>query len=159
MGGIDEEVHGFAYNDKSVLPQPWRRAKVAYPVNGFKNPSFQWLDKPAALAQHKHHHHHHTKDIGDQGIDEEVHGFAYADKSVLPQPWRRAKVAYPKNGFKNPKFQWLSQGDGDAEGGDGDGPKPTPVAEPEKVVDLYPVKYQIRANTNTPNKRTTFYAQ
>lgn len=38
------------------------------------------------------------RDIGDSGIDEEVHGFASADKSVLPQPWRRAKEAYPANG-------------------------------------------------------------
>jgi hypothetical protein len=78
------------------LPQPWRRVKEAYPANGFKNPDFQWLDKPASFAQ--------KRDIGDQGIDEEVHGFAAADKSVLPQPWRRAKVAYPKNGFKNPTW-------------------------------------------------------
>jgi hypothetical protein len=48
--GINEEVHGFAANDRSVLPQPWRRAKEAYPLNGFKNPTFQWLDKKS-LAQ------------------------------------------------------------------------------------------------------------
>jgi len=34
--------------------------------------------------------HHQHKDIGDNGIDEAVHGFATADKSVLPKPWRRA---------------------------------------------------------------------
>jgi len=49
--GIDEEVHGFAANDKSVLPQPWRRVKEAYPANGVFNPKFAWLDKPAAFAQ------------------------------------------------------------------------------------------------------------
>jgi hypothetical protein len=80
--GIVEEVHGFASADKSVLPQPWRRAKTAYPSNGFKNPSFQWLDKKSLAQQEK-------RDIGDQGIVEEVHGFASNDKSVLPQPWRR----------------------------------------------------------------------
>jgi len=45
-------------------------------------------EAPAALMQkkHKHHHSHHhkAKDIGDNGIVEEVHGFASADKSVLP---------------------------------------------------------------------------
>jgi hypothetical protein len=105
--GIVEEVHGFASADKSVLPQPWRRAKEAYPINGFKNPSFQWLDKGSLVEKkHKHHkkHHHKAKDIGDNGIDEAVHGFASADKSVLPQPWRRVKEAYPVNGFKNPSF-------------------------------------------------------
>ena len=101
--GIDEEVHGFAANDKSVLPQPWRRVKEAYPTNGVFNPKFQWLDKPAAFVQKD------KKDIGDQGIDEEVHGFASNDKSVLPQPWRRVKEAYPKNGVFNPKFEWLDK--------------------------------------------------
>jgi hypothetical protein len=35
---------------------------------------------------HRHHHkkHHKARDIGDNGIVEEVHGFASADKSVLP---------------------------------------------------------------------------
>jgi hypothetical protein len=74
--GISEEVHGFASNDKSVLPQPWRRAKEAYPKNGFKNPSFQWL----TLAEQEQL----KRDIGDKDIDEEVHGFASNDKSVLP---------------------------------------------------------------------------
>merc|ERR1711939_1069804 len=117
--GIDEEVHGFASADKSVLPQPWRRVKEAYPANGFKNPSWNWLDVPdkkkksLAQHQHKHHHKHHHKmraqDIGDNGIDEEVHGFASADKSVLPKPWRRVKVPYPINGFKNPSWNWLDK--------------------------------------------------
>lgn len=85
--GIVEEVHGFASNDKSVLPQPWRRVKEPYPANGFKNPEFQWLDKGSLVEKkHKHHKKHHAKakDIGDNGIAEEVHGFASADKSVLP---------------------------------------------------------------------------
>jgi hypothetical protein len=68
---------------------------------------------PASFVQkkHKHHHkkHHKANDIGDNGIDEAVHGFASADKSVLPQPWRRVKEAYPINGFKNPSFQWLDK--------------------------------------------------
>jgi len=35
-----------------------------------------------------------------------------------------------------------------------------PVApEPEKVLAMKPVEFQHRANTNTPNIRTTFYAQ
>ena len=86
-----------------MLPQPWRRVKEAYPAQGFLNPKFAWLDKPAAFAQKD------KKDIGDQGIDEEVHGFAANDKSVLPQPWRRVKEAYPAQGFLNPKFAWLDK--------------------------------------------------
>ena len=30
---------------------------------------------------------------------------------------------------------------------------------PEKVSDILPLEYQHRANTNTPNIRTTFYAE
>jgi hypothetical protein len=58
--------------------------KTAYPINGFKNNSWNWIDdkpeKKKALAQKDKHH----RDIGDNGINEEVHGFASADKSVLP---------------------------------------------------------------------------
>jgi hypothetical protein len=34
--GIDEAVHGFATNDKNVLPEPWSRESEAnpMPVNG-----------------------------------------------------------------------------------------------------------------------------
>ena len=41
---------------------------------------------------------------------------------------------------------------------EGDEKKGASVAAPEKVADLYPLEYQHRANTNTPNLRTTFYA-
>ena len=40
-------------------------------------------------------------DIGEKGIDEEVHGFASNDTNVLPQPWRRRNEAYPNNGILN----------------------------------------------------------
>jgi len=52
-----------------------------------------YAQAPQNLVQRKHHHKH--RDIGDEGIVEEVHGFASADKSVLPQPWRRVKEPYP----------------------------------------------------------------
>jgi len=45
--GIDEEVHGFASSDKSVLPQPWKRVKEPYPANGSES-GFNWVDEPAA---------------------------------------------------------------------------------------------------------------
>jgi hypothetical protein len=91
--GIVEEVHGFASADKSVLPQPWRRAKQAYPRNGFKNPSFQWLD---SLAQKD------KQDIGDKKIDEEVHGFVNRDRSIHPTPLAREE--HTNNGELNPQF-------------------------------------------------------
>lgn len=31
---MDPEVHGFASNDKNVLPQPWRRRQTPYDLNG-----------------------------------------------------------------------------------------------------------------------------
>jgi hypothetical protein len=64
--------------------------------------SYQLMRIRGLLQQY--HYHHKAKDIGDNGIVEEVHGFASADKSVLPQPWRRVKTAYPINGFKNPSW-------------------------------------------------------
>jgi len=48
--------------------------------------------------EHRHHHHHKSKDIGERKIDEEVHGFASADKNVLPDPRPRVKLPYSTNG-------------------------------------------------------------
>lgn len=45
--------------------------------------------------------------------------------------------------------------DGEKKEGDEDVPAPTP--EPEKVHILEPMEYKEKADTNTPNKRTTFY--
>jgi len=49
----------------------------------------------------------------------------------------------------------LAQVHGD---GEGEAEGPAPVKAPEKVAVLQPAEYQHRANTNTPNLRTTFYA-
>ena len=78
-----------------MLPQPWRRSKEAYPKNGFKNPSFQWLD---TLAQ--------KSDIGDKNIDQAVHGFVRNDNSVHPTP--HAREEHANNGVFNPGFAHLS---------------------------------------------------
>lgn len=43
--GINEGVHGFATNDRNVLPEPWRRQDEEYPANGSRNPDWQWVDK------------------------------------------------------------------------------------------------------------------
>tara|TARA_B110000503_G_C6751622_1_gene251794 strand:+ start:264 stop:479 length:216 start_codon:yes stop_codon:yes gene_type:complete len=61
---------------------------------------------PPVVGYHSHGYYGQLekRDIGDQGIDEEVHGFASNDKSVLPKPWRRVKEAYPINGVFNPKW-------------------------------------------------------
>jgi len=31
---IDQEVQGFASEDRNVLPEPWRRSEDAFPANG-----------------------------------------------------------------------------------------------------------------------------
>jgi len=76
------------------------------------------LDKPEdkteekpALSQHHHHrrHHHSHRDIGDKKIEEHVHGFATADKNVLPEPYPKQKVPYPQNGAFNPSWQWVDE--------------------------------------------------
>jgi hypothetical protein len=108
--GYDPWVYKFSYD--AMPPVAGWKSEGAGAKYGW-HPSNQYPNEPAhgsygsdtvnppALAQHKHQHrhkhrHHHQKhhkarDIGDNGIVEEVHGFASADKSVLPQPWRRAK--------------------------------------------------------------------
>jgi len=47
------------------------------------------------------------RDIGDKEIEERVHGFASADRSVLPEPRPRTNVAYPANGVFNKSWEWL----------------------------------------------------
>ena len=37
---IKEHVHGFASEDRNVLPMPYPKQEVAYPANGFKNPDY-----------------------------------------------------------------------------------------------------------------------
>ena len=96
---IDEEVVGFARADKNVLPTPYARRETAYPVNGWSNtPPSQGLSQ------------RNKGDIGDTNIDEEVVGFARADKNVLPTPYARRETAYPANGWSNtPPSQAMSQ--------------------------------------------------
>ena len=100
------------------MPEPRRRQNIPYPENGVFNKSWNWVNEsgseapaapaapaapeapaaPAApsLAQ--------NGDIGDKKIKEHVHGFASADRNVLPEPWRRQNVAYPDNGVFNPSW-------------------------------------------------------
>jgi hypothetical protein len=104
--GYDPWVYKFSYDAMPPIAG-WKSegsvgAKYGWhPSNQHPNPpahgsyGSDTVNPPAALAQHRHKHRHHhkhqhkTRDIGDNGIDEAVHGFASADKSVLPQPWRR----------------------------------------------------------------------
>jgi len=83
------------------LPEPWRRATEAYPINGFKNPEFQWVDKKQGLAEKD------KQDIGDKKIEEHVHGFINADNSMHPTPYPR--VEHSINGVHNPDFQWVNK--------------------------------------------------
>lgn len=95
-----KDAPDYGYHPSNMAPNPphWGAGGVK-PADG-------WPTVPALVQHHKHHHKHH-RDIGDNGINEEVHGFASADKSVLPQPWRRVKTAYPINGFKNDSWNWI----------------------------------------------------
>jgi hypothetical protein len=87
-GGIDEEVHGFASANNMVLPIPHARRDSPYEYNGYKN------QYPAFTANA-------NRDIGEKGLDEEVHGFASANNMVLPIPHARRDSPYEYNGFKN----------------------------------------------------------
>jgi len=70
---------------------PRRRRQTAYANNGSG-------EKSHSLYERAHHHHRNKKDIGEGGIDEEVHGVASADTHVLPMPRRRRQEAYANNG-------------------------------------------------------------
>jgi hypothetical protein len=87
--GLDEEVHGFASANNMVLPIPHARRDSPYEYNGFKN------QYPAGFVANT------NRDIGEGGIDEEVHGFASANNMVLPIPHARRDSPYEYNGFKN----------------------------------------------------------
>ena len=106
-GGMDESVHTFSYEDTNVLPLPRRRRQTPYANNGSH-------EKAHSLAEEGHHHHHHHKhinhkrDIGEGGIDEEVHGVASADTHVLPMPRRRRQTPYAGQG-SHPKAHSMAQ--------------------------------------------------
>merc|ERR1712147_86184 len=87
--GIDEEVHGFFEANNMVEGKPLRRRQTAYAPNG-SDPSAQPSDfvfRPTKL-----------RDVGEKGIDEEVHGFVSANNMVEGTPLRRRQTAYDYNG-------------------------------------------------------------
>jgi hypothetical protein len=93
--GIDPEVHGMASANNMVSPIPnWRR-DTPYPANGSAESGpvgAGWGDGLPGFAQRP------KKDIGETGIDPEVHGMASANNMVSPIPnWRR-DTPYPDNG-------------------------------------------------------------
>lgn len=87
--GMDEEVHGFATSDKNVPPiNAMARHDQPYAYNGSEKP---W---PKALMQKN------KNDIGENGIDEEVHGFVKAEKNTSPiNVMEKLPEPYPMNGY------------------------------------------------------------
>merc|ERR1712046_107486 len=65
------------------------------------------------------------------------------------------KKEKPKESLNQKKKLAQVSGDGDKK--EGEEKKEEKPAEPEKVHVLEPEVYQAKANTNTPNLRTTFY--
>jgi hypothetical protein len=87
--GIDEEVHGMVVANSMVKPIPNARRQEPYEPNGFKNvyPGGFYY-KP-------------RKDVGEKGIDEEVHGMVSANSMVKPIPNARREEPYLPNGALN----------------------------------------------------------
>jgi hypothetical protein len=77
---IDPEVHGFASSNNMVLPIPHARPNAPYLPNGSdpKSHPSDFAFRPTKL-----------KDIGEQGVDPEVHGFVANNNMVEPNPLRR----------------------------------------------------------------------
>lgn len=146
------------------MPEPWRRSADAPAINGVKNPEFQHLDAKESLAQSD------KMDIGNSKyVRPDV--WHFVDENIGQTPAWRMKEA-PDHKFEPAKSgqgvkivatgpsalkpSALAQKEESlAEGGEEQPPAPAP----EKVSAMKPIEYQHRANTNTPNIRTTFYAQ
>jgi hypothetical protein len=90
--GLDPEVHGMTSANNMVLPIPHRRRADAYLPNG-SDPSSQPSDFIYRPKGKK------LKDIGEQGVNPEVHGFVSSNNMVEPTPLDRVSTAYPVNGW------------------------------------------------------------
>lgn len=97
-GGIDPEVHGMASSNNMVLPIPHARRDTPYLPNG-SDPKSHFIGvrfmKP-------------TRDIGEGGIDPEVHGMASSNNMVLPIPHARRDTPYLPNG-SDPKSHFMAR--------------------------------------------------
>jgi hypothetical protein len=76
--GYDRDVYHFVREDTNVQPTPWTRRETPFDPNGSDpsaHPSFIGVRfmKP-------------RKDVGEKGIDEEVHGMVAANSMVKPIP-------------------------------------------------------------------------
>ena len=101
--GIDAEVHGMASANNMVSPIPNWRPETAYDSNGSAESGPVgpgWGNGLPSLVQHHRfaQRPHHQKDIGEGGIDPEVHGMASANNMVSPIPNWRPDSAYDSNG-------------------------------------------------------------
>jgi len=97
-GGIDAEVHGMASANNMVSPIPNWRPDTAYDSNGSATTGpvgAGWGDGLPSFAQYRRPH---RKDIGEGGIDPEVHGMASANNMVSPIPNWRPDSPYDSNG-------------------------------------------------------------
>lgn len=86
--GVAPEIHGFVSNNNMVEPVPYDRVASAYEYNG-SDPSAH----PSSFIASRP-----RKDIGEQGVDAEVHGLVSNNNMVLPIPHRRPAAAYEPNG-------------------------------------------------------------
>jgi hypothetical protein len=95
--------------------------------------------------------------------------FKFVDENIGQTPAWRIKEA-PEHKFEPGKTgqgvtivnngpSALAQKEALAEAEGGAAGDAATAPAPEKVVFMHPIQYQHRANTNTPNLRTTFYAQ
>lgn len=86
--GVTQETYGFVSNNNMVEPIPYDRHATAYDYNG-SDPSAH----PSSFIATRP-----RKDIGEQGVDPEVHGLVSNNNMVLPIPHRRSEEAFVPNG-------------------------------------------------------------
>jgi hypothetical protein len=80
------------------MPYPADKPEDPYPFNGDHASAHSGDGEPYAFAQAPNHIRHKKKDIGEGGIDPEVHGMASANNMVSPISNWRPEEPYAENG-------------------------------------------------------------
>ena len=138
--GVDETVYGFV---RSVVPPIQKRAPETEPYlpNGHAGWGSVENSKPITSLAEK-------QDVNNAEIRPDV--YDVVSKNV--PAWSYWRSGVPPEKREDGMFNYSNNT------ATGRNPDPSfAQLEPEKVVTLQPQAYKNRANTNTPNQRTTFY--
>lgn len=86
--GYEAEVHGFTAHNTSPIAEE-RRSDQPHVANGSDPSSHE------SLHQHKSKKHHHHRNVGETGMEAEVHGFTAHNTSPIAEERRSAQAHIP----------------------------------------------------------------